>query len=251
MTFRATHIDTACVLFEGAGLRLLTDPAFDPKGGEYSFGFGTHSTKTAAPAVAADALPAIDAVLLSHDQHADNLDTAGRAVLERAGRVITTRAAARRIGKGAIGLAPWESTTVGSLTITATPARHGPPLSLPFVGPVIGFVLQEPGRDAIYISGDTTFFGGVAEVGRRFTIGTAFLHLGGVGFPLWGPLRFTMGGRAAAKAAAAIGAKSIVPIHYDGWTHFLESRDASERAFRDAGLADRVRWIAKGQAIEL
>ena len=45
---------------------------------------------------------AVDAVLLSHDQHADNLDHAGRAFLPRAARVLTTVIGAPRIGGHAV-----------------------------------------------------------------------------------------------------------------------------------------------------
>ena len=41
---------------------------------------------------------AIDAVLLSHDQHSDNLDHSGRDFLKQAKRVLTTEAGAKRLG---------------------------------------------------------------------------------------------------------------------------------------------------------
>src|SRR6185369_4350744 len=104
-----------------------------------AFGWGTSSRKLAGPAIAPDALGAIDAVLLSHDHHDDNLDAAGRALLPAAG--------ARRLGAGARGLAPWISTVLEApgrpaIEVTATPCRHGPPLSHPFVGDVVGFALR-------------------------------------------------------------------------------------------------------------
>lgn len=74
-----THIDTACTLLEIGGWRLVTDPAFDPPGRRYWFGWGSSSRKTGTPAVRPDEVGAVDAVLLSHEQHGDNLDTAGRA----------------------------------------------------------------------------------------------------------------------------------------------------------------------------
>jgi len=258
---RITHVGTACALLEleapgAAPVRLLTDPVFDPPGRRYGFGWGTSSVKLAGPAVDVAALGPVDAVLLSHDQHADNLDDAGREVLARAPCVVTTAAAARRLagagrsaGARLHGLSPWESTTVGPVRITATPARHGPPLSLPFVGAVVGFVLEWPGqpRGAVYVSGDTVRFGALREVGRRFRIATALLHLGGVGFPLYGPLRFTMRARDAARLAVELQAETVVPLHYAGWTHFLEARAEAERAFAAAGLGDRVRWLEPGR----
>ena len=89
---RLTHIGGPTVLIEAGGWRLLVDPTFDAPGRRYAFGWGTSSRKTSGPALAAaDVLP-VDAVLLSHDHHADNLDDAGRALLPSAGAVVTTRA---------------------------------------------------------------------------------------------------------------------------------------------------------------
>ena len=78
------------MLIETEGWRLLTDPTFDAPGRRYSFGWGASSRKLAGPAIAASEVGPIDAVLLTHDHHADNLDDAGRALLPSAGPIITT-----------------------------------------------------------------------------------------------------------------------------------------------------------------
>src|SRR5690349_3317773 len=108
------YIGGPTALLEFAGLRLLTDPTFDPPGGDYTTGPVTLS-KTEGPAVSPESLE-YDVVLLSHDHHADNLDRLGRVSLAKAQRVLTTVAGAGRLGADAIGLAPWESITVSSLT---------------------------------------------------------------------------------------------------------------------------------------
>jgi L-ascorbate metabolism protein UlaG (beta-lactamase superfamily) len=122
----------------------------------------------------------IDAVLLTHEHHEDNLDPAGRALLPSAGVVVTTASGARTLGGTARGLAPWESTRLEApgkpaLEITATPCRHGPPLSHPLVGDVIGFALGP-----LWISGDTVLYDGVREVAERMDVDVALLQLGGV-----------------------------------------------------------------------
>src|SRR5258708_28285176 len=55
-----------------AGRRIVMDPTFDPPG-EHAY-----LTKTAGPAVSAEALGEVDVVLISHDQHPDHLDDEGR-----------------------------------------------------------------------------------------------------------------------------------------------------------------------------
>ena len=117
-------------LIEYGGLRFLTDPTFDPPG-EYPLGGGRSLTKTAPCAADPADLGPLDAVLLSHDQHPDNLDTSGRALLAEVPLVLTTRSAAARLGGAARALAPWDAVDLpradgGTVTVTATPARHGP-----------------------------------------------------------------------------------------------------------------------------
>ncbi len=252
MTLAATHIGTATMLLEVGGLRLLTDPVFDVSGRTYGFGFGTSSRHLETPALTVEQLGRIDAVLLSHDQHADNFDDAGRAMLPSVPVVVTTHAAAKRLGhSGAVGLRDFESHTLAGLKITATPARHGPPGSLPVAGHVIGFLLEHPSLDApIYISGDTVWFEGIAEVARRFRPSISFLHLGGVRFPISGPLTYTFNARQAVTAAQALGSRQIIPLHYEGWTHFREPRDVADRVLRDA-LGERLRWLPRGIRTEL
>ncbi|HEX7290668.1 MAG TPA: MBL fold metallo-hydrolase [Conexibacter sp.] len=259
-TMRITHIGGPTALIEVGGWRILTDPTFDAPGRRYSFGWGTFSRKLAGPAIAATDLGPIDAVLLSHDHHDDNLDPAGRALLPSAGTVITTVSGAKRLGGNARGLAPWATTRLEAdgktpIEITATPCRHGPPLSRPLVGDVIGFALAWEGQQhgAVWISGDTVLYDGVREVPDRIDVGTAILHLGGVRFPVSGPFRYTLTAKGAIELTQLTQPHTAIPIHYEGWKHFREGRDAIERALATAppDLQDRFRWIPIGEPVEL
>jgi L-ascorbate metabolism protein UlaG (beta-lactamase superfamily) len=260
MSTRLTHIGGPTVLIEVEGWRLLTDPTFDPPGGKYRFGWGTGSTKLSSPAVSPSELGPVDAVLLSHDHHEDNLDSAGRALLPSAGVVVTTVAGANRLGGETRGLAPWATTRLEhpdrpSIEITATPCRHGPPLSHPLVGDVVGFGLDwgDQGDGVLWISGDTVLYDGVRQVADRLKVDTALLHLGGVQFPVTGPIRYTMTARQAIELCELIRPRVAIPIHYEGWKHFREGRDEIERELASASdeTRARFRWLPIGTPTDI
>jgi L-ascorbate metabolism protein UlaG (beta-lactamase superfamily) len=138
---KINYIGGPTALLEIAGLRLLTDPTFDPARREYPTSLYT-LRKLTSPAISVESLGVIDAVLLSHDHHFDNLDHAGPDVLKNAGVVLTTE---------------------------------------------------------------------------------------------------------AVKAARAFPEAVIIPLHYEGWAHFSESRGQVEDAFCAAGLSHRLRWLEPGR----
>src|SRR6185437_4211835 len=111
METRALQIDYVggpTALLKVGGGRFLTDPTFDPAGGEYKSGPVT-LRKISGPAREPKELGTVDHVLLSHDHHFDNLDHAGREFLAKAQKVITTEEGAQRLGGNAIGLRDWQS----------------------------------------------------------------------------------------------------------------------------------------------
>ena len=71
-----THVGGPTLLIEFGGLRLLTDPTFD-EAREYVRPGTSTLVKLTPPVLPAEQLEPIHTVLLSHDQHADNLDPAG------------------------------------------------------------------------------------------------------------------------------------------------------------------------------
>ena len=252
-TAKITLIGGPTALIEIGGFRLLTDPTFDAPG-EYKLPHVTLK-KTSHPALTAEQIGRVDAVLLSHDQHADNFDHAGRAYAMQAPRLLTTIVGAKRLGGVAEGLAPGESTKLtnpaGTLTITATPARHGPAGIEPLAGNVIGFVLSLAGARPIYITGDTVWYEGVGEVARRFQAGLVLLFAGAA--KTRGAFHLTMDANDALDAAHAFPDATIVPLHYEGWAHFSQSGDDLVQSFKALGIGARLRLLEPGvpTAIEL
>ena len=241
------------------GLRLLTDPTFDPPGDHPREGTPLVLHKLAGPAIAADDVGPVDAVLISHDHHADNLDPGGRAFLPRAGRVLTTGAGAERLEVEATGMEPGDSVTLESpdgtaVEVIAVAADHGPPEVAPKNGPVIGFVLRGDGLPTVYVSGDNASVDVVREIAERHSpIDSAVLFCGGAEVPvLWGDGAYlTLTPNAAVKAARLLGDAPILPVHQEGWAHFSFGPDDLRRAFADAGLEGRLRSVAPGEQVEL
>src|SRR5262249_7226884 len=159
-----------------------------------------------------------------HDHHADNFDPAGRALVASSDAdVVTTASGAERLGRSARGLKAWETTTlVGpgrpAIEITATPCRHGPPLSHPLARDAVVFAVRWDGQEhgVLWISGDTVLYDGVRSVADRLQVDTALIHLGGVQFPVTGPVRYTMTAKDAVELCRLIEPRTVIPVHYEG-----------------------------------
>ena len=127
---------------------------------------------------------------------------------------------------------------------------------------MIGFALaftDAPG-DLVYISGDTVWYDGVVEVGRRFPPRVAILFMGAARVREAGSHHLTFTAEEGVKAARLFADAVIVPLHFEGWAHFSESR-AGDRAglrcvrpgwppamarCRRAALADRELMLSQG-----
>ena len=252
MSIRVTYFDTAMVLIEVGGVRLLTDPVLDPAGSAFDYG-PFHLEKTSPASVTPEQLGRVDAVLLSHEQHGDNLDRAGRELLSRVPRVLTTPEGASALGGAAEGLSAWQSVKVegaegGGVTVTAVPAQHGPDGTQEVTGPVTGFLITTGDRKKIYVSGDTVPFSGTEEIAFRYApVDLAILHLGRVQLGPMGEATFSLSADEAIRYALSLGARKVVPIHFEGWLHFTEGREQAERAFAASELAGRTHWLRSGE----
>ena len=98
-TFPVRVLGGPTALFEYGGLRFLTDPTFDEPG-DYGRSGGQVLTKTAPSAGSPAGVGKVDVVLLSHDEHPDNLDNAGRAFLADVPLTLTTPGGGERLGAG-------------------------------------------------------------------------------------------------------------------------------------------------------
>jgi L-ascorbate metabolism protein UlaG (beta-lactamase superfamily) len=247
-------------VLEVDGLRLVTDPTFDEPG-SYPRPNAPTLVKLTPPARTADEVGPADLVLLSHDQHADNLDGSGRDYLSRVPLTLTTPAGAQRLAEDGIdvrGLEPWEHLDLPRphgepLRVTAVPARHGPAGCEPITGEVTGFVLTAPGLPTIYLSGDNAWLGAVEQVADRFgPVEIAVLFAGAARLVgRFDDALLTLDSALAAEAARILGARFVVPVHFTGWQHFTEGAPDLQAAFDRAGLATHLVLLASGETTEL
>ncbi|KAH7474446.1 uncharacterized protein KRP23_8577 [Phytophthora ramorum] len=255
-TVSITHICTATAILTIDGVNFLIDPAFD-KSGDFVLQETFFLTKTEDPALGLEDLPVIDAILLSHEDHIDNLDASGRTMLN--GRhVLTTRDGAKNLAPrpGVRGLAAWQSTTLTlngkEFKITGTPTQHLPG------GECTGFVLESPSfgvneadglPNVVYISGDTVHIPELAnELPKKFHIVVALMNLGKAIAPLpTGPVQITMDTVQGAQLTRDIGAEKMVPLHFESWKHFTQSGDEVRAELNaDAAVKDKVVWAVPG-----
>jgi L-ascorbate metabolism protein UlaG (beta-lactamase superfamily) len=247
-SFSVIYLGGPTAIIEIGGLRFMTDPTLDPPGGIYHLPNLTVE-KTKGPANID--IGHIDMVLLSHDQHFDNLDHAGRSLLEKVPKIYTTTAGSGRLKGTSIGLEPWQTDVVATpdgreIIITATPARHGPAGIEKIQGEVSGFVLSVKGgkKLEIYITGDTVYYEGVAEVARRYDPNFVFLFAGGA--QTRGPFFVTMGTNDTMDTALAFPNATLIPLHYEGWKHYTQNENDIKRSYQVLGIDPRLKILDAG-----
>jgi L-ascorbate metabolism protein UlaG (beta-lactamase superfamily) len=238
-------------ILEYGGLRWLTDPTLSPPG-EYG-----GLTKLTGPAPDISRQDGIDVVLVSHHQHTDNLDPAGRGFLPSANRVLSTTKAAEDLGGNLVGMEPWsevelETLRGGTVKVTAVHAQHGPDGSDEIQGPVLGFVRSAAGADRIYVSGDNASRDVVrAIVQRTGELPIAILNAGAVQLPKFDRAHLTLSADHAADVAKILGSPDSDPAALEGWAHVTQGAGELKAAFSGNGIADRLLMLGRAQHAEV
>jgi L-ascorbate metabolism protein UlaG (beta-lactamase superfamily) len=242
---RAVWLGHATMLVEIEGHRVLFDPVFGqrPSPSQVVGPRRLHPVPID-PAL----LPAVDAVVISHD-HYDHLDMATTRRLAAAGDAvfvvplgIGAHLEAWGLPAGRIRELDWdESTTVGGggagggLRLTATPARHFSGRRRPDDSTLwAGWVLAGPTR-AVFFGGDSGFFDGYARIGERH--GPFDLTLLPVGAYSAGWPDIHMNPEEAVAAHRALRGRVLIPMHWatfvlaaHGWSEPVERACAAAEA---------------------
>jgi L-ascorbate metabolism protein UlaG (beta-lactamase superfamily) len=212
---RLTRLGHSTLLIEIDGARILTDPVWGERVSPLSF---AGPKRFHPPPAALDALPPLDAVIISHD-HYDHLDRPTIRVLARGDVTFITS-----LGVGALleqwGVAPeriteldwWESHTVRGVTVSAAPAQH-------FSGRGLGdrnatlwssFHLAGP-RHSFYYGADSGLTDEFETIRARWGPVDALALEIGAYHPAWGDIHL---GPDHAIAVAGLFGAPMLPIHW-------------------------------------
>jgi len=214
---RATWLGHSTVLLEIDGKRVLTDPVWGLRASPFSF----LGPKRFQPVpVEIDALPPLDAIVISHD-HYDHLDYVSIRALAALNVPFVTS-----LGVGAhleawgvpperiIELDWWESTTLANgLAITAAPSHHFSGRGLKDRNGTLwsSFVMRGE-RHSVFFSGDTGLSPLFAEIGQRLGPFDLVMIEVGAFDPSWGSIH--LGPDNALQAWAQLGSGRFLPVHW-------------------------------------
>ena len=270
-----TFIGHSSFLIQTAGRAFLVDPVFATR--------LILLRRQRRPGLRVADLPAIDAVLLTH-AHMDHLDRPSLRAVTRAMRRRGVQAPVAIVPKGVedlvrdLGFARieslewWQSVQIAdvrrphlveehgkradagsadSITITMTPARHwGARLFKDTHRGFGGYVIESAGGPAIYHSGDSAYFGGFAEIGRRLHPKIALLPIGAYSPDSYRAVHTSP--EEALQAFVDLNAGMMIPMHYGTFRLGREPMDEPLprllRAADGAGIRDRVVALGEGES---
>lgn len=251
---RVTWLGHSTILLEIDGHRFLTDPVWSERVGPADF---AGPKRFFPPLLPIGDLPALDAVLFSHD-HYDHLDYATIVALKDRDLVFVAPlgvgAHLERWGVPAakiVELDWWETHAFGDLTLSSVPARHASGRALFDDGAKLwtGYALLGA-RHRVYYSGDTGLFPGMREIGQR--LGPFDLTMIEIGqydraWPDW-----HLGPEQAVEAHRRVRGAVMLPLHWGlfalashGWTEPIERALAAAQSAGAVVITPRP-----GQSVE-
>ena len=255
---RVTYIGHATLLIEIGGKRLLTDPNFDPALGKFL-------PRVSAPGIALEALPKLDAILLTH-AHADHLSFDSLDALPDDIPLFAPPAIAKWLGKQGYGhavpLAPGEAADVDDVKIRAASATHkGNRYGVDRWRSAANMYLIDTKRTSVFFAGDTALVPDtthlvdnyVASTGRSLDV--ALLPIGHA--PWWKP-GFRKGHLTSNDALTLferLKARYFIPYHWGTFNHVTSTAFDAINEMRSHVLTHHrgvdVRIIEPGASFEV
>jgi L-ascorbate metabolism protein UlaG (beta-lactamase superfamily) len=251
-----TFIGHSSFLLQVNGRKVLVDPVFSKR--------LIVLRRQRRPGTVVDQLPAIDMVLLTH-AHMDHLDMASLRSVIRATRRLTGRTPevivprgvedlVERLGFSQVhGLSWWEQIEVQGLKVTMTPCKHwGARMFRDTHRGYGGYVVEGDGQ-TVYHSGDTAYFDGFHEIGKRLKPEVALLPIGAYFPDSYRSVHTSP--EEAVRAFVELGAQKMVPMHYGTFRLGREPMEEPvQRLEAEAirlGIKDRIKILEEGETMHL
>ena len=247
-----TFIGHSGFFIQMGGSNILVDPNF----AEWLFIL----KRLRRPGVRIRELPAIDLVLVTH-AHFDHLHRPSLRAIARAARrksgtapiIVVPRHVedlVSRLGfREVVAMDWWQEQSFGSLKVTHTPSQHwGARMLRDYHRGFGGYVLRGD-RQSVYHAGDTAYFPGFSEIGKRLRPEIALLPIGAYSPPSFRNVHTSP--QDAVRAFQDLGARWMVPMHYGSFRLSHEPMDEPLRLLRQeaasAGVLERVRVLEEGR----
>ncbi|PYX10605.1 MAG: MBL fold metallo-hydrolase [Acidobacteria bacterium] len=211
------------------------------------------------PGVQVGDLPPIDLVLVTH-AHFDHLHRPSlRAIVQQTVRrrgISPTIVVPHHVFdlvsdlgfENVVELDWWNSYRHHGLTITHVPSRHwGARILRDSYRGYGGYVLRD-GKYSLYHAGDTAYFSGFREIGRRLAPELALLPIGAYNPPSFRSVHASPAD--ATRAFLDLNSRWMVPMHYGTFRLSHEPLDEPlqllEQEAKAAGIEDRVLVLEEG-----
>lgn len=245
---RVTWVGHSTLLVQMGHVTFLTDPTWSATASPFAVG----PRRFVEPGLAMDDLPRIDFVVVSHN-HYDHMDLETlRRLSERGARIFVPLANAATLQGAGINnvqeLDWWRAHTIGQVEVHCVPARHWSRRGVFDENRALwsGWVVTAQDR-RFYFAGDTGFFDGFEEIGRRL----GPFDLAAVPIGAYEPQAMMapahLSPEEAVDAAIALGARRSVAIHFGTFDLSDEPVDEPPKRFREAsaeaGRGVGVDWV--------
>jgi L-ascorbate metabolism protein UlaG (beta-lactamase superfamily) len=244
---RITWIGHASFFLQFAGHSVIVDPNWAKWHGPVK--------RQRKPGLDLHGVPEVDLVLVTH-AHFDHLHKPSLKILQaREGIVVPLGSGSlvRRLGFPATHeVKIWDTLNFDALEIIHTPSHHWGARFIHDTHRDYGGYIVRTGGKSVFHCGDSAYFDGFTEIGRRYDIDIALMPIGAYESPSGRDVH--MNPEEAVRAFADLGAKALIPMHYGTFPLGNEPHDEPvERLLMEAdrlGISDQVLIPEEGVGIE-